>query len=34
MNQLKRLPHGWGDTLGSKRAAVNDLENLVVQIYE
>jgi hypothetical protein len=33
VNELKSLPHGWGNSLGGEGAAVNDLENLVVEIY-
>jgi hypothetical protein len=33
VNQFKGLPHCWRDRLGGKCAAVDDLEDLIVQIY-
>jgi hypothetical protein len=32
VNQLEGLPHGWGNGLRCECAAVNDLENFVVEI--
>jgi hypothetical protein len=32
VDELKSLPHCRGDALGGEGAAVNDLENLVVEI--
>ena len=34
VNQLERLPHVGGNALGCKGAAVDDLENFVIQVYE
>lgn len=34
VNEFKGLPHGWRDRLGCKGATVDDLKDLVIEVYK